>query len=160
MIERFHRCSRCGVRYLYQASGDGCGRPENDSVHCPSCKTVINEALKTVPRLFECRYQNVLETERFKDVTLDMLREWQQADESIARRIWPGLVDMVTGDAQDIREIRGRGTGPEGGWVSSAHPYQGIGFRLTTWRQKDDYTIEVPMEWDLREGRFTGRLWR
>lgn len=53
MMHHLKRCVHCNTRYSYQASGDGCGNPDNDFRYCPDCMHIINEALKTVPIKFE-----------------------------------------------------------------------------------------------------------
>jgi hypothetical protein len=45
-----HTCHNCYSNYGYQASGDGCQRPENDGIYCPQCKLNILEALSRVPK--------------------------------------------------------------------------------------------------------------
>jgi hypothetical protein len=155
------RCGQCGDEYTYQGSGYGCNRPENDATYCPSCKTVINEALAKIPRRFECRYRDVQEMDKFKDhVTLEMLIEWERADmerrktELWGQRIWPALYNIETGDSQNTREIVGRP--PALGGVPN---FNGIRFRLSTWKKNPEVTIEVPMEYDLLENKFTGHAW-
>jgi hypothetical protein len=123
-----------------------------DSSYCPGCKKVADEALMTVRPRFECRYTPVHEIERFKDVTLDKLLEWEEeARKTIkaqgriqATRIWPSLFNLETNDSQNIREIR----------------HKGVPYRVSTWRKSDEYSIEVPMEYDLIHRRLTGNLWR
>lgn len=53
MTHRAKRCKHCQTKYYYQASGDGCFNPTNDSSYCPSCKELINEALKDVTVKFK-----------------------------------------------------------------------------------------------------------
>lgn len=149
------RCAQCGDQYEYQASG-GEPPPYNDGTWCHNCRKVVSEALAKVPRLFECRYRDVREVPKFACVTREMLFKWDRERRqdpslnSVIQRIWPGLCDLETGDAQKIREIRGRG-----------HDiFNGIAFRLSTWDLKDEHTIEVPMEYDLQKNAFTGQLWR
>jgi hypothetical protein len=53
MRHALRRCRHCGTVYSYQQSGDGCFKDTNDSRWCPTCMEVVNEALSTVPVLFE-----------------------------------------------------------------------------------------------------------
>ena len=166
------RCGQCGIEYAFQGSGYGCNRPENDSIYCPSCKTVINEALAKVPRRWEMRMQNISELgDRFAAVTPERVREWEAADERrrelapyrfIARRVFSPLFNLETGETTSTIEVKGR-DGHDPNILRRGCPpeYVGITFRMTWWNQKpEDCTIEVPMEYDLREGRFTGQLWQ
>lgn len=150
--QSYHRCATCGNEYLYQGSGHGCNRPKNSSTWCPSCKGVVDAALSMVPRLFECRYRNVLEMEHFKHVTLEMIKVWETTPTSgiQVRRVWPGLFNLKTGDQMSIREVVGR---------DGAYPVKGARFRVSTWDNDPEYTIEVPMEYDLKNERFTGHQW-
>lgn len=120
---------------------------------CPDCKEAVNAALSTRTRFFECRYRNITELpERFPDITIENLREWESQPPSNAlgvpvRRVFSPLFDLETGDSQSVREIRGQGT------------YASVRFRLSTWRLRPEVLIEVPMEYNLTEQRFTGREW-
>jgi len=142
------RCSHCGTRYSYQGSGHGCNAPLNDSTWCPQCKQAVIDALRPLPRLFECRYRNIQELPGFADVTLEKLLEWEAVQLNpkgevffpVGQRIWPGLYNLETGDSQKTRQIIGpRGT-----------------FRLSTWRKDPEVIIDTPMEWDLTTSTWTG----
>jgi hypothetical protein len=172
------RCGHCGQAYSFQGSGDGCQRPENDATYCPGCKVVrdaaLREAFSKVPRIYEARSRDIKELgDRFKDVTLEKLLAWEAEDERIkqssdsswvrnVRRVFVPLFNIQTGDSTTTRDIRGRSEGnPAFDPIKMRYPeYVGVTFRLTTWRVSPEWTAEVQMEWDLREGRFTDRIWR
>lgn len=160
--QAYHRCAQCGDQYTYQGSGPGCGRAENDPKWCPICKGIVDRALADVPRLFECRYRPTSEVKGFEALTMEMLKEWETKPDPfhtrldgtnppIARRIWPGLYNLETGDSQNIYEVQA--------WTNAPYPYRSRRFRVSTWRQDPEFAIELAMEYDLREGRFTGRHW-
>jgi len=156
----YHRCTHCGSEYVYQGSGHGA--PEyNHSSWCPDCFKDVSDALEARPRLYECRYRDIREIPRFENLSLDTVLGWEAADTKereardktadpsvvrFRRGFFP-LFDLKTGDSTETREVSGRG------------PFLGITFRVSTWRQKADYDITVPMEYDLVAKRFTGRGW-
>jgi hypothetical protein len=160
--EFHHRCRHCGTGYSYQASGEGCHRPENDSTYCPECKLTTLKALEGIPKRFECRYRNVQEVPQYEGLTLNLLLKWEKewkeedAKKNVLRgqRIW-------FGDGH-VREVRGRKE-PDGPWQ-----WYGTRFRLTTRsslggdriENLTDYRIELPMEWDVVNKCFTGEHWR
>lgn len=167
------RCVQCGSKYTYQGSGPGCDDQFNDGKWCPLCKAQVVEALqRTRPRQFECRYRNVGElgnwwTEvEFAELTFETLLTWERENYEEAKRlrsnnmglymqrIWPGRFNATFDRMQSIREVRGRGR------------FDRYNFRLTTWpaRKVDNLpeegvSIELPMEWDVIEGKWTGNLW-
>jgi hypothetical protein len=149
MMHENRRCGHCGAPYVYQSSGHGCNRADNDGTYCPSCKTALNATLKTIPRVFECRYQPITAIPSLSHITLEECLAWE-GGRSGPKRIWPALTNPETGDSQSIREVVA--TEPDGRVVAR--------LRLSTWSKTDEYVIEAPMEWDLRENRFTGRTWR
>jgi len=150
------RCTHCGAFYVYTGSGHGCLEPTNDPHWCSLCKRAVLDTLAQIPRHFECRYRNIAEMpERFPDVTLTQLLEWERAQLAprnegriIGQRIWPALFNIKTGDSQTTREIR-----------VSEGPYRGTNFRLSTWRTDPEVIIEVPMEYDLRQNTWTNAPW-
>ena len=155
---RIERCRHCGQRYTHQTSGYGCGHPLNSGTYCPDCKAIEIEALRKafadVPRLFECRYQDVKEIPDLAWVTLEQVLEWEKTkggtDDLLGvpmQRIWMPRFDLETPDSQNTREVKGLGDA------------QGYRFRVMTWRKKPEHTIEVPREYDLIEQRFTGSNW-
>jgi hypothetical protein len=165
--ERYHRCAQCGTQYTFQGSGPGCDRADNNATWCPSCTKIVYNALANVQRLFECRYRSIKEVERFKHITLEQVLEWEMLGNEIKRasgwpvtRIWPGLFDAATGDSQNIREVIGRQKNPELLPTREEDVFVGVYFRLSTWRVRPEHVIEVPMEYDLIKGTFTGQLWR
>lgn len=155
------RCTKCGVSYSFQASGHG-AHEFNDEKWCHDCAAVVYEALKTRPRLFECRYRDVKELNEYYQIPLETLLAWEQDNidrkkkaggfESLfatMHRVWPALVNTETGECQSCREIWGQGK------------HSQIGFRLTQWMSKpEEYKIEVPMEWDVLRKQWTGDEWR
>ena len=42
---------------------------------------------------------------------------------------------------------------------SGEKEFLNIKFRVTTWGKKEDYSVEVPMEYDLINKEFTGNRW-
>lgn len=146
-----NRCTHCASPYTYQMISWG-APPFNDSQYCPDCAERIHTALKSVPRRFECRFRPISEIPAVADVTLEMVLEWERQwdyeTQGVAiRRIYTGLVDVETGDTQDVRLIKGKS------------PYTGWGFKVATWKQSPEYSIEIPMEFDLQVGQFTGEQW-
>ena len=168
------RCGHCGIPYTFQASGPG-SPPDNDGIYCPGCKTTrdaaLREAFGKIPRLFEMRMLNIVALgTRFEDITPEQLKVWDaeedaakraRGDQVFARRVFAPLFNLETGDSTHTIEVKGRSEKP--GVITRERPpeYVGVPFRLTYWKQRpQDFTIEVPMEYDLREGRFTDRIWR
>lgn len=158
-VERLHRCIKCRDRYTYQASGEGCGRVENDGKWCPSCKLIVVAALEKVPRMFEPRWVDVGSDEASLHADIptvaDCLRWREEAQAACKKhghiwseRIWPALIDYGGKGCQSTRGVPAR----DG-------IYQGIMFRLSTWGQSPDHSIEIEMEFDLHKDRFTGRQW-
>jgi hypothetical protein len=150
------RCSHCQSAYHYQASGHGCGDGFNDSRYCPSCTAVVRAALGAVPVRFECRYFPVSEVPEFADVTRADIEEWsadlarrrREGGGIIGQRVWPALMNLRTGDVQNIREV-----------VASSGAYRGIRFRVSSWTESPEYRIEIGLEWDLVNGT-RGAVWR
>jgi len=56
MVIEQKRCSHCKVKYLYQASGDGCHDITNDEKYCHNCKDTINKALNKIPIMREMSF--------------------------------------------------------------------------------------------------------
>jgi hypothetical protein len=84
-------------------------------------------------------------------VTLEVVTQWeaqnavdQQAGPLGLRvqQIWPALTNLETGDHQRTRAVFRPGTREM--------------FRVSTWRENPEYTIEVPMEYDLVNQRWLG----
>ncbi len=152
---RIRRCIHCRSRYGYQQSGEGCGDGINDARYCRTCKGAINGALTALPVLFECRYVPIAEHPPCADVTRAQIEEWEatfererwQATALIAKRVWPGLMDLETGDAQNVREVR-----------ATSGEHLGTRFRVSSWRQRPDFLVEVPIEWDVAGQKSLG-LW-
>jgi len=153
--ERYHRCSHCGVEYIYQ--GSGANPPKfNHATWCPGCYEAALEGMRAIPRRYECRYRPTREIPRLESVTLETLLDWEARNRTdrAARgelpitRIFTPLIDVESGDAQNVREIRGR------------DEFSVWRFRLATWRQKPEHKIDVPMEYDLEKKCFTGQSWR
>lgn len=155
------RCAQCGEEYEYGASGEGARERLNDGTYCHSCKEVVLTALKAIPRHYECRYVNISEIPELAHIRLDQVLEWerwerwerkaeeqaQQQDGLQMRRVFPGMVNVKTGDCQNVREIRG------------VVDYKSYTFKVSTWTNKSEFSIEVPREYDLIEKRFTGLDW-
>lgn len=151
---RGKRCVHCRTHYFYQASGHGCGERTNDPNYCPDCKARVLEALASIPARFECRYFPVSEVPMFAHVTRAHIEEWEadlarrRETELVAQRIWPGLVNLATGDTQSIRLV-----------IASSGPHRGTAFRVSSWRRNpDDYRIEIGLEWDIANQR-AGVIW-
>jgi hypothetical protein len=150
---QYKRCGHCGVEYSYQGSGHGCLETLNDPTWCRTCKQAVDDALKAVPRRFECRYRHTHEMpDRFLDVTLEKLLEWEQENlapraegKLVAQRVFAPLFNLETGDAQNVREVRSP---------------SGQKFMLATWRLSPEYEVKVPWEWDLLAKGWTHHPWR
>ena len=148
----YHRCINCGVEYCYQASGSYAPKFNHNS-YCHTCFEACIEALQKIPRKFECRYQNVQNTKRFIDITLEQVLRWEKENDekegtNLFRRIFPGLINIETGDYQNVREVKGR------------EQFSGIPFQLSTWQDSHEYEIKVPMAYDLTCQCYTNELWR
>jgi hypothetical protein len=160
VIERYHRCIKCGVRYIYQESGHSM-RENNDPNWCPGCRIVVDVALATIPVKLIGKYRATKDAGRFSRVTLPMCLEWEQrrwAEPAEgwfpkSRQVFVGLMNLETGETQDSRVVVGYDN------------YRGIRFRVTTWREvpptpkNEEYSIEILMEWDVEKGAFTGDTW-
>lgn len=112
-----------------------------------------------IPRRFEGRYFDVRMTSKFADVTPEAIFAWERTEDTdreqlraagriIGQRIFPGLVNMVTGEWQSIREVR-----------AQDGPHRGTAFKVASWPNETTCEVEVLMEYDLTESRFTGRAW-
>lgn len=134
MKEVYKYCIHCGIRYLYQASGYGCHRAENNDKYCPECTTAINETLKKMPIKVKKRF---IDTD---EITPDQfLHEMEvrdqkiKAGELIFERIFPGLINTQTGESQCIRTV----------FLNDTL------YRMTWWPSKKDYRTEKQVRWDL-----------
>lgn len=153
---RTKRCRHCASTYGYQQSGHGCGDALNDDRYCPTCKAAVNAALSALPVLFERRYVPVSEHPLYRDVTRADVERWEaefeghrwQTTAILGKRIWPGLMDLETGDAQSVREVR-----------ATSGEHLGTRFRVSSWRLRPDFLIEIAIEWDLIKQARVG-LWR
>lgn len=145
MMERYVRCINCGVEYLWQSSGPR--SPEfNDKEYCPGCKQKVVEALSSVPKKYECRHRDIKEIPQLSHLSLEEVMSWYDPNQMI-RRIWPGLYNLETGDRQTIEEILGK------------QEYSRWRFKVATWRDSREYSIEVPWEYDVVSKQFTNRWW-
>ncbi len=152
--ERIQRCIHCRVEYTYQ--GSGWGDPQyNDAKYCGGCKEVISKALSQIPRRYECRYRNINELAFCKDITLEKVLQWEQEEVTQAwkegrpliKRIFFPLFDLENGDTFHSREVKGKS------------PFSFYRFKVSTWYKSPEYTIELPMEYDLVENKWTGAIW-
>lgn len=160
MRHTYKRCTHCGIRYEYQQSGAGCGRPENDSRYCMPCKGVYDEALRRafsgVARRYESRYRDIKEMPEYADVDLETLLRWEQGMKApdgvfkgmFVQQVWPGLFNLETGDSMSIRQV-----------IAQDGPHKGRRFQLHLWKQSGEHEVKIEMEYDLIEGRFTGACW-
>ena len=98
-------CRHCGTPYWFQASGSGWGRKDHkDSTYCQSCRRVIDEALKAIPRKCERRWIDS------KEYTLEELQAFEREHEErarqsigiLTRRVLPCLFDLSDGDNNHI----------------------------------------------------------
>ena len=74
MRREVKRCIHCQTRYLYQSSGYGCGKQENDDQYCSECMTVIIEALSNIPKKVE-RFDLLLQDD---DERKSVLEEYER----------------------------------------------------------------------------------
>lgn len=148
------RCTHCGADYTWQSSGYGCGNNYNHADWCPGCTEAVYNALAAIPRKFEARFRDINEVKDRYPYTLKQLLAWEKDEqENLAtgifglkmQRVFMGLIDVNTGDSQNSRLIR--------------DPLKGTAYRVTTWRKKSDYTIEVEQEWDVQAQKWTGHQW-
>jgi len=152
------RCWHCRTYYYYQASGHGCNDPLNDPHYCPKCKPhqirALKEAFRDVRVRFECRYVEVQDSKRFHDVTREQIEAWQadleerRKTQIVAERVGFPLFDLRTGDHSSTRYVR-----------ATSGPHEGTTFRVTSWKLRPDYTIEIGLEWDL-VNECWGGVWR
>lgn len=165
------RCAHCGSSYIYQGSGSDI--PElNSSEWCSDCYKIVIAALSVAPRKYCGKYRDIQEIPEFSEITLPTLLEWESARTAQRKAantegkpecaacsfrsmfavnftgIFPGLYDHETGEIQNGREV-----------VAPSGRFQGVRFKLATWKTKPEYSIEIEMEWDLVESAWTGRRW-
>jgi hypothetical protein len=156
--QSYKRCGKCGAQYIYTGSGHGCLKPLNNSTWCPDCTRVVNAALANIPRKFEGRWTPIAEVPHLAGVTPEHIRAWEEAahreaeerqaaGQIVARRVFSPLFNLQTGDSQNVREVRGR------------DEFQGHTFKVASWRQAGGIEIEVNMEYDLQNNRYTGHEW-
>lgn len=129
------RCTCCGVLYGYDPIESG-----QSGRWCQKCHKVVQDALAKVTKRFEGRYLDIRKVSQFSKVTPDMVLRWAFQNH---RTVWPGYVDSKTGAV--VKQILGAGD------------FEWHRFRLT--QSKEENHIEVLMEYDLIEGRFTDRPW-
>lgn len=147
--ERYARCQHCKDEYLYQSSGWETGK-FNDAVHCPNCKETIVTALNQIPRKFEPHYRDIKELPHFANITLEEILKWEKIHLNVPipiQQIFPGLINLNTGDNQHIRIVPGLDN------------YKGYKFQLSTWKINPEYKIALCMEWDLIKNDWSGNLW-
>ena len=154
-----NRCIHCGTQYNYQASGPSSQR-YNDPDYCTECKIVLCRALlKERLRYYTKRSRNIKNTIQFKEITLDQILQWEIVDNHrrqelrasgklVGQRIGVGLVNISTGEWQNVREVCGH------------DKFEGYRFMVSTWPSKsDDYEITISMEYDLIKQEFTDEIW-
>jgi hypothetical protein len=140
------RCVHCKEKYEYIMSGSLEGHINSE--YCPICLAVINDALNKIPKKYEPRWISIYDIPRFKDLTLERVLKWEKGHESFCQRIWPGLVDLETGDCFCIRGVPG------------LEEFTGIFFQVGTWNKRPDFSIKVEVEYNLQTGLPTGEFWK
>lgn len=160
-VERYKRCTNCGIEHLYQASGYPAGRTRSSSADlCHGCYGAMKDALRLRPRLFEGRWQDTKDIPALAEIHIDQVLAWErQNDLDMAKskalpikQIFSGLFqfakDRVTlEDSQQVRAVFGR------------EKFAGVKFKVATWQKKPEYEIRVEMEYDLQKQCFTGLVW-
>lgn len=151
--DAFTRCTHCHDRYIYGVSGFHCN-DHRSKVYCKTCLEAVQGALAKVPKKFEPRWVSVTELPQFQNLTLEEVLGWELEDRRAnegklqVQRIWPGMVNMETGDTFSLRQVKGRGR------------FSGVFFQVGTWSMTTErYTIKVEMEVDLQTGKLTGHHW-
>lgn len=139
------RCQHCQVVYTYQPSGFGCIRPENSGSWCPGCKTVIDNALQSVPPRVE-RFWEPVESPTCAELVALEKERWDKGKAEgkiMARRVFSPLFDL-TGE---------KGV-EQNGQVMSVPGYSGLTFRYNYWSKLgvDTGEVKVEMERDLQTG--------
>jgi hypothetical protein len=150
-VRDYIRCHHCRTTYTWDSNDRG---QYSSREYCPICQREIVEALSKIPVGFECRYRDINDFDEYSDVNLEMIKEWEAAlaerrkTELVPQRVFVGLYDLKNGDSQNIRVVR-----------ATSGTHQGKGFRVSTWSLKSEFSIEVPMEYDLLKDAFTGQFW-
>jgi len=146
MTHKTTYCSHCGIKYYYQGSGHGCGDPLNNSKHCTECMSVIVTALSRVPKKVEMRwidsseytFDQIIELTEKYDAEQDRIHNERQKGSIIQiirpRRVFPGLVDLKTGECSENRY----------GIIN------GVEYSVTWMKSKpEDYSVRKRAHWDL-----------
>ena len=134
MTHYYKYCIHCGVRYTHQGSGHGCGRQENDREYCPECMTTISLALETIPVKVKNKFIHTDDISPDEFFAAIKKREEEREEGSlIFERIFPGLVNLNSGDTQNSRSITIKKTL----------------YYMTWWTSKKDYEIKKEVKWDI-----------
>lgn len=156
---RYRRCSNCQDVYTYQASGHGAPKYNNPD-YCPTCQEVIVNALRTIPQKFGRFRTPLADVPQFADVTREQIEAWYAEDQEAQRKIresstgfasiqirpiYAGLINLQTGDHQDVRRVKAL----EG-------PHVGAVFWITVWEKSGECELDVDMERDILNDRIVG----
>ena len=100
---RLKRCNHCQSRYYYQASGNGCFQPLNDSNYCAECKAIIIQALESIPVK---RTSKWIDDNEDPNVLLNVYDEFRKNNPNGFERVSLGLYNTQTGESEQSRHIR------------------------------------------------------
>ena len=108
-----NRCSQCGTKYQYQASGEwrlGYDSKLNSPYYCPDCQSVINHALSTIDRKFEEYWQktDVVDTETLLKWRQENREQHRQEFSPRAERVFANLYNSDKSIISNTHEIEGR----------------------------------------------------
>lgn len=145
---RQRRCAHCQSPYYWQSSGPGCQESGNDAKHCPDCRYVITEALKSVP----VRFRGVWE--ETDEVDVETLLAHRKASLEEHRRRFPDRLigEQVVAPLFDLRD-------PENKETSHIVPYNGKTYMVQTWTKTTERNcVKVKMEEEIATGK--RRPWR
>jgi hypothetical protein len=129
--KRIGRCKHCGVSYQWILSG-GRGTSNANENYCHRCQTAIFDALHKIPVEYVREWVNTTEI-GMKEINayLSKLKE-ERKTKLVPQRIFPGLVNMTTGEYQKSECV----------W------HNGINYHCMWWESKgEDSLVVKKQEW-------------
>jgi hypothetical protein len=113
-------------------------------------------ALKAIPVSFRMEWQNTSEVEKYKNITLEQVLNWEKLnisdrkpDKIYGERVIVPLFDLVDYENQNhVRLVFGR------------DDFVGKTFYVSTWTKIKIYELKVPMEFSIIDNKFTGVEWK
>lgn len=124
------RCKHCGISYQYAISGGERSNANQD--YCHGCQTAIFEALKKVPVKYKREWVDTKEIGMNEINAYQAKLEEDRKTKLVAQRVFPGLVNMSTGEYQK----------------SECIIHNGVNYHCMWWGSKgEDSLVVKKQEW-------------